>query len=57
MRRTAACTASEELRRLDPDDTYGDVLKQALRTVTLVDDTCQPEDTLNLEEYPEVFDA
>ena len=55
--RTLAECISEELRRLDPDDTYGDVLKQALRTVTLVDDTCQPEDTLNLEEYPEVFDA
>ena len=30
------------------------MLKQALRTVTLVDDTCQPEDMLDLEEYPEV---
>jgi len=55
--RTLAECISEELRRLDPDDTYGDVLKQALRTVTLVDDTCQPEDMLDLEEYPEVFDA
>lgn len=55
--RTLAECISEELRRLDADDTYGEVLKKALPTVHMHIDKCEPEPELDTKEYPEVFDA
>ena len=55
--RSLADCISEELRRLDADDTYGDVLKQALPHVKFVTDTCEPEAGLDPNSFPEVYDA
>lgn len=55
--RTLADCISEELRRLDPDDTYGDVLTQALPTIEMHIDRCEVEPLLDATAAPEVFDA
>ena len=55
--RTLAECISEELRRLDPDDTYGEVLKSAFPTIEMHPTRCESEPLLDEREYPEVFDA
>ena len=55
--RTLADCISEELRRLDPDTMYGEVLKSAFPTLEMHSAQCDAEPFLNTSEFPEVFDA
>ncbi|MEX3609996.1 glucose-6-phosphate dehydrogenase assembly protein OpcA [Rothia sp. LK2588] len=56
VRSLAECLA-EELRRLDPDLVYGEVLTQGLQTGRIVVDLNEDEELSADNQYTEVFDA
>lgn len=55
--RTLAECLAEELRRLDPDEVYGEVITQAIHSDRIVVDLDQSEKLTEGLHYTEVFDA
>lgn len=56
VRSLAECLA-EELRRLDPDEVYGEVLTEAIHSGRIVVDLDQSETNSDASDFTEVFDA